>query len=100
MASLEYGRGRRNARRADVAGDALERMGQPLRERIVASGEGVGDVIQGGALLLGKLAEDLHIECPVSSDASQAIVRVEAGNRRDGFLRRRAGRLIASRCDL
>ncbi len=36
MRALQYGRGRLNARRADVAGDALERVGQPLRERMVA----------------------------------------------------------------
>src|SRR6185503_17879460 len=87
--ALQYGRSRLNTCRADVAGDTLERVGQPLGEGAVATCEGLGDPIELEDLLVGELAKDLRVECPVSADTGQAVVRVDAGNRRENQLRRR-----------
>ena len=55
--AFQCGRGRLHAGCADVAGDALERVSQPLGKRAVAFRERVGDLIGRGALLLRQTGE-------------------------------------------
>ena len=64
-----------HACRADVAGDALERVREPFGERKVAVGESAGDLIERRTLLLGELAKELQVEFPIAADPRQAIVR-------------------------
>jgi hypothetical protein len=53
-------------------------MGDALGEGRVLLAEGCADFMDGGALLLCELAEQLEIEFLISRDADEAVLGVEA----------------------
>ena len=76
---------------ADVPGHAFERVRQTLGESSVALGQRGGDLLDRRALLLDELAEEFQIELPISRDAGQAVLRVEAVDGREVVARRSCG---------
>ena len=68
---------------ADVAGHAFERVREALGESGVALSQRGGDLPDRRALLLDELAEEFQIELPISRDAGQAVLRVEAVDGRE-----------------
>ena len=75
---LQRAGGRLHRLGADVPGHALERVGETLRESRVALGQRGGDLLDRRSLLLRELAQEFQIEFPITRDASQAILRIEA----------------------